>query len=111
LKLPFNSPEAIKPHKQRRMKMAKIVNIVKAKVVECLPATDEKDLGKNLKWVVILESEKKITSTLNAPDYIRCKSLQSIPVGEHFLEVEQFHIADGRSVKSYTRILKKVELK
>ena len=97
--------------KNRRNKMSKIVNIVKAKVIECSPATDEKDIGKNLKWVVILESEKKITANLNAPDYIRCKSLQEVKPGEHFLEVEQFHIADGRSVKSYTRILRKVELK
>lgn len=99
------------PRKQRRIKMAKIVHIIKAKVVECSPATDEKDIGKNLKWVVILESEKKVTDTLTAPDYIRCKSLQDIKPGEHFLEVEQFHIADGKSVKSYTRILKRVELK
>ncbi len=95
----------------RRMKMAKIVNIVKAKVVECFPATDEKDIGKSLKWVVILESEKKITNSITAPDYIRCKSLQQIPAGEHFLEVEQFHIADGRMVKSYTRVIRKTELK
>ncbi|PIU01241.1 MAG: hypothetical protein COT74_01675 [Bdellovibrionales bacterium CG10_big_fil_rev_8_21_14_0_10_45_34] len=91
--------------------MAKIVQYLKAKVVECVPATDEKDLSKNLKWVVILESERKVTNTLSAPDFIRCKSLQNIPVGEHLLEVEQFHIADGRTVKSYTRILKKVEAK
>ncbi|MFZ3229887.1 MAG: hypothetical protein WA160_06770 [Pseudobdellovibrio sp.] len=91
--------------------MAKIANIIKAKVVECSTATDEKDIGKNLKWVVILESEKKITNTLNAPDFIRCKSLQEIKPGEHYLEVEQFHIPEGKSVKTYTRILKKVELK
>jgi hypothetical protein len=91
--------------------MAKTINIIKAKVVECSPATDEKDIGKNLKWVVILESEKKITATLNAPDYVRCKSLQEVKPGEHFLEVEQFHIPEGKSVKSYTRIIKKVELK
>lgn len=47
--------------------MAKIANLIKAKVVECSPATDEKDIGKNLKWVVILESEKKITQTRRAP--------------------------------------------
>jgi hypothetical protein len=93
------------------MRMAKIVNLIKAKVIECSLATDEKDIGKNLKWVVIIESEKKITATLNAPDFIRCKSLQEVKPGEHVLEVEQFHIADGKSVKSYTRILKKVELK
>ena len=56
--------------------MAKLVTILKAKVVECIPATDEKDIGKNLKWLLILESEKKISDTLTAPDYIRCKSLQ-----------------------------------
>lgn len=91
--------------------MAKIVNLIKAKVVECTPATDEKDISKNLKWIVILESEKKITETLTAPDYQRCKSLQEVKPGEHFLEVEQFHIPEGKSVKTYTRILKKVELK
>jgi hypothetical protein len=37
--------------------------------------------------------------------------LQEVKPGEHFLEVEQFHIPDGKSVKTYTRILKKVELK
>lgn len=91
--------------------MAKINHYLKAKVVECIPATEPKDLEKGLKWIVILESEKKITDTLTAPDYQRCKSLQNIPVGEHLLEVEQFHIADGRMVKTYTRILKKVEAK
>ena len=91
--------------------MAKIIHYIKAKVVECAPATEPKDIEKNLKWVVILEGEKKITETLTAPDFQRCKSLQNIPVGEHLLEVEQFHIADGRAVKSYTRILKKVEAK
>jgi hypothetical protein len=91
--------------------MAKIIYYIKAKVVECVPATEPKDLEKNLKWVVILESEKNITKTLTAPEYIRAKSLQNIPVGEHLLEVEQFHIADGRAVKSYTRILKRVEVK
>ncbi|MEN0059726.1 MAG: hypothetical protein AAGB31_12880 [Bdellovibrio sp.] len=91
--------------------MAKIANLIKAKVVECSPATDEKDIGKNLKWVVILESEKKITETLTAPDYIRCKSLQEIRPGDYYLEVEQFHIPEGKSVKTYTRIIKKVELK
>jgi hypothetical protein len=91
--------------------MAKIIHYIKAKVVECAPATEPKDIEKGLKWIVILESEKKITSTLNAPEFIRAKSLQSIPAGEHLLEVEQFHIADGRAVKSYTRILKRVEAK
>jgi hypothetical protein len=89
--------------------MAKIIHYIKAKVVECVPATEPKDLEKNLKWVVVLESERKITNTLKAPDFIRAKSLQSIPLGEHLLEVEQFHIADGRAVKSYTRILKRIE--
>ena len=91
--------------------MAKIVNIIKAKVIECSPATDERDISKNLKWVVILESEKKITATMTAPDFIKAKSLQPVPVGENYLEVEQFHIADGKAVKSYTRIIKKLELK
>ncbi len=91
--------------------MAKIANIIKAKVVECSSAIDGKDIAKNLKWVVILESEKKITNTLNAPDYIRCKSMQEIKPGEHYLEVEQFHIPERKSVKTYTRILKTVELK
>lgn len=91
--------------------MAKIANLIKAKVVECSPATDEKDIGKNLKWVVILESERKITQTLTAPDYQRCKSMQEIKPGEHYLEVEQFHIPEGKSVKTYTRIIKKLDLK
>ena len=91
--------------------MAKLTNIIKAKVVECLPAKDEKDLAKNLKWLIIVESEKRVTENLTVPDFIKCKSLQEVKPGEHYLEVEYFHIADGRSVKSYTRIVKKVELK
>lgn len=82
--------------------MAKIANLIKAKVVECSPATDEKDIGKNLKWVVILESEKKITQTLTAPDYIRCKSLQEIKPGDYYLEVEQFHIPEGKRLMNHS---------
>lgn len=91
--------------------MSKLVYFVKAKVVECLPAKDEKDIGKNLKWIVVIEMEKKITETLSAPDYRKCKSLVEVKPGEHYLEVEEFHISDGRMVKTYTRVLKKAELK
>jgi hypothetical protein len=33
------------PLKTRRKTMAKIMNLIKAKVVECSPATDEKDVS------------------------------------------------------------------
>ncbi len=90
--------------------MAKIQHLIRAKVVECNPATQKTDLDKGLKFVVILESEKEITQTLKAPEFIKAKSLIELKAGEHTLEVDVFTIAqENARPQTYYRILKKVE--
>ena len=88
----------------------KIQTLIRAKVVECNPATEAKDLEKGLKFVVVLESEKNVTPTLKSPEFIKAKSLIELKPGEHLLEVDVFNIAQPNSKPvTYYRITKKVE--
>lgn len=92
------------------MAKMKLQHLMTAKVVECNPATEQKDLDKGLKFVVVVESEKEMTKTLKVPDFIKCKSMVELKAGEHTLEVEIFEIPqENAKPKTYYRILKKIE--
>jgi Mg/Co/Ni transporter MgtE len=92
--------------------MSKITNIIRAKVVECFPS-EEKDKAKGIGFVVILESEKQLTKTLTVPVFEKVKSIIELKPNqaEQLFEVEYFNIPDGKTVKSYIRIIKKFENK
>lgn len=84
-------------------------HIVEAKVIEVSELKDQKN--PEVKYLVVLESQKKITATLTAPDFVKAKSLiKPSKVGEVLrFECEIFNLKDGLGVKSYYRLTKEVK--